>query len=80
MEPAVFGAASLLKQGEQSKAIVGKTGIFFVKVTAKRTAPGSDIKAEKQMMAQQISSNLANSIYTILKDKAQVVDNRIFYN
>ncbi|MEB8327820.1 SurA N-terminal domain-containing protein [Flavobacteriaceae bacterium KMM 6897] len=80
-EPLVVGRAFALDKGKTSGLIKGETGVFMVTVTNKEEAPklenystyANNVKAANE-------SKVNNSVFTALKDKAEIEDKRsIFY-
>ncbi|MEB8346701.1 SurA N-terminal domain-containing protein [Flavobacteriaceae bacterium KMM 6898] len=80
-EPLVVGRAFALDKGKTSGLIKGETGVFMVTVTNKEEAPklenystyANNVKAANE-------AKVNNSVFTALKDKAEIEDKRsIFY-
>ena len=80
-EPSVVGTAFAMEEGATSQLIEGETGVFLIEVTKKEAAPEMDNYATYTANLQ--SSNAArvnNTLYTALKNKAEIEDNRsVFY-
>jgi peptidyl-prolyl cis-trans isomerase D len=80
-EPIVVGNVFALKKGGVSKAIKGNSGIFVVRVESITEQPlPKDFKAEKEQLLASFKQRAGYEIYNVLKDKAEIQDNRIrFY-
>ncbi|CAN5245196.1 peptidylprolyl isomerase [soil metagenome] len=78
-EPAVAGAALGLEAGQVSKPIVGREGVYVIKVTQKTPAPAAQEGApnfEQQMMLFSLRGQVEGSFYPALEKTAKVVDER----
>ena len=80
-EPSVIGFAMGLKKNEISQPIIGKSGVFYVKLLDKRVASEID---NYQVQINKINSSSRNTSrtnpYDALKEKAEIEDFRsIFY-
>ncbi|MCU4165101.1 peptidylprolyl isomerase [Carboxylicivirga caseinilyticus] len=78
VEPALVALATTAKQGEVSAPVAGNNGVFVVKVT-NVTMDETDVEAAKAQMKQNNAYKVYQAYQTI-KDKANIVDERIkFY-
>jgi peptidyl-prolyl cis-trans isomerase D len=76
-EPLVVGTAVIMDAGQTSGLIEGETGIFMLEVTNKEAAPEMDNYAPYALNLQSSrAGRVVNEVYTALKEKAEVVDNR----
>jgi len=80
-EPSVIGFAMGLEKDEISQPIIGKSGVFYVKLLDKRVASEID---NYQVQINKINSSTRNTsrtnTYDALKEKAEIEDFRsIFY-
>jgi hypothetical protein len=80
-EPDVIGFAMGLEKDQISKPIVGKSGVFYIKLTDKRIASEID---NYQVQINKINSSNRNAsrinTYDALKEKAEIEDFRsLFY-
>ncbi len=80
-EPLVVGTAFALDQGGTSGLIKGETGIFMIEVTKKEVAPELDNYATYANTLGTSNATRANTaVYSALKEKAEIEDNRsVFY-
>ena len=79
-EPDVIGAIfSGVKDGQRTKAIKGKSGIFIVRVDATKKAPATaSFKVEKEQMLGSSRGAIQGQFMGALRKKAEVIDNRRF--
>ena len=79
-EPEVIGALySGLKDGITSKPIIGKMGVYVVRVDQTIKAPAAaNYNVEKEQMLGQLRGGLQSQASNGLKKKAEVIDNRRF--
>jgi peptidyl-prolyl cis-trans isomerase D len=79
-EPDVIGAIfSGVKDGQRTKAIKGKSGIFIVRVDATKKAPATaSFKVEKEQMLGSLRGAIQGQFMGALRKKAEVIDNRRF--
>lgn len=78
-EPEVVGAlfSGKLKDKASSKAIIGQTGVYVIRLNKTVKAPATTTyDAEKMQMLGQIKSSMANSARQALQKKLNVMDNR----
>ncbi|NND14764.1 MAG: peptidylprolyl isomerase [Eudoraea sp.] len=80
-EPLVVGSSFALDQGATSGLIKGETGIFMIEVTNKEVAPALDNYATyANTLGSSNAIRVNTAVYTALKEKADVEDNRsVFY-
>ena len=80
-EPLVVGAAFALDQGQISELIQGETGIFKLEVTQKEVSPELPNYATYANTLGSTNSNRVNTaVFTALKNKSDIEDNRaVFY-
>jgi peptidyl-prolyl cis-trans isomerase D len=81
-EPSVAGASLGLAQGQVSTPIVGKAGVYVIKIIS--TTPGTideeGAGMEKQMQGFTLQNQVDTRYYDALKNNAEVVDERFkFY-
>lgn len=81
-EPEVVGALySGLKDGQLAKPIKGKQGVYLVKIDKTVKAPTtSNYDVEMNQLTAAARSKIGNDATRALVEKAEVVDNRRFYN
>jgi peptidyl-prolyl cis-trans isomerase D len=82
-EPEVIGSIfSGVKDGQRTKAIKGKMGIFVVRVDATKKAPvpatSAPFKVEKDQLMTTLKGQAQGQVMAALRKKADVVDNRNF--
>ncbi len=76
-EPKVLATAFQLEQNQVSAPIGGNNGVFVVKVLNKTSTPApGNLSVIKRSNAQQVSSQLQNSLMPALKEEASVKDYR----
>ena len=80
VEPKLFATLSLMEQNKVSEPIAGNRGVYVAQIVAKHTAEVTDVEKEQQTQKQRNASVLANSIFKILEDNAEIEDNRINFN
>ncbi|MBT8322293.1 MAG: peptidyl-prolyl cis-trans isomerase, partial [Eudoraea sp.] len=80
-EPAVVGTAFAMNEGDTSQLIKGETGIFLIELTKKEAAPALENYATYAGNLQSSNAlRVNNAVYTALKNKAEIEDNRsVFY-
>jgi len=80
-EAEVLGFIQVLKPGQFSKPIKGISGVYVVLLDAATEAPEvTDFSPVKKQLEQSLSSRADYEVYEALKEKANVVDNRVkFY-
>ena len=80
-EPLVVGAAFALDQGQVSDLIQGETGVFKLEVTQKEVSPDLPNYATYANTVGTANSNRVNTaVFTALKNKSDIEDNRaVFY-
>lgn len=78
MEPKVVGRAFSLETGKVSEAIEGKMGVFFVKTQAVVAAPElPNYVTFTNRVKQQAQSMAQTRVFTAMRNKAEIKDNRI---
>jgi len=78
MEPAVIGKSSVVALNKVSAPIKGNAGVFVIRTSNKQVNPQPfDAKMEKMQLNGRMSYALPYMIIQDLKDKADIVDNRI---
>ncbi|HNL07548.1 MAG TPA: hypothetical protein PKH93_08240, partial [Chitinophagales bacterium] len=76
-EPKVQAAASVLKQGEVSKPIIGNTGVFFIQpITIAEATPAADLSAIKTQTVQPMQQMADYGLFQAIKKMMNVEDNR----
>lgn len=81
-EPEVIGMifSPILKDGTRTLPIVGKTGVYVIRVDKTTNAPtAANYDAEKQSMYNSAVSNIQGEAMAALKEKSNVIDNRRLY-
>ena len=80
-EASVVGTAFAMEEGNTSQLIEGETGVFLIEVTKKEAAPEMDNYATYAANLQSTNAlRVNNAVYTALKNKAEIEDNRsVFY-
>ncbi len=80
-EPSVVGTAFAMGEGATSDLIEGETGVFLIEVSKKEAAPALDNYATYASNLQSANAlRVNNAVYTALKNKAEIEDNRsVFY-
>ncbi|HEY5507964.1 MAG TPA: peptidylprolyl isomerase, partial [Paludibacter sp.] len=77
-EPAVIGKSSVVALNKVSAPIKGNAGVFVIRTSNKQVNPQPfDAKMEKMQLNGRMSYALPYMIIQDLKDKADIVDNRI---
>ncbi|MCW4468697.1 SurA N-terminal domain-containing protein [Flavobacterium sp. MFBS3-15] len=80
-EPKVVGKAFALAAGKTSGLIVGQTGVFMVRAKGVVAAPElPNYSAYTTRMKAESRGGVTNRISAVLKDKADIVDNRAEFN
>lgn len=78
-EPEVVGAlfSGKLKDKASSKATVGQSGVYVIRLNKTVKAPAAaNYDAEKMQLLSQVKSSMANSARQALQKKLNVMDNR----
>ena len=80
-EPLVVGTAFAMEEGQVSELVIGESGVFLIEVSKKEAAPDLDNYSTYAGNLQSSNAALVNSaVYTALKNKADIEDNRsVFY-
>ena len=81
-EPAIVGAIfSGLKDGETTKPIKGKLGVYMIKIekTTDALAPANFDK-EKDQLTGSLRSVIQSKAMDGLKKRSEIIDNRAFFN
>jgi len=76
LEPAVIGAVCSLPEGKLSSPIEGNNGVYLTKVTSFTTGTDTDLKGEKNRLAQSINSQVSSQLFESLKKLAEIDDKR----
>jgi len=79
LEPSVVGVASVLQAGKVSKPISGNNGVFVIAVTKVDDTPVSDFKTEQLQQTRMNKSRFGYYSFNVLKDKSDIVDNRLLF-
>jgi parvulin-like peptidyl-prolyl isomerase len=79
-EPDVIGAIfSGVKDGQRTKPIKGKSGIFVVRIDNTKKAPATtSYKVEKDQLLGTLKGQAQGQVLAALRKKADVIDNRNF--
>ncbi len=75
-EPAVIGTVSTLSEGKISAPVVGSNGVYLTKVTSLNTASNTDLKGEKNRLAQTLNYRAGGQVFESLKKVVDIVDRR----
>ena len=75
-EPKVVGTAFALEAGATTGTIIGNTGVFKVKVTAKNPATALDNYASFANQLNSANTAVEGKIYNAIKNAAEIDDNR----
>ena len=77
-EPTVIGKVTVSALGKVSTPIKGNAGIYVVRTSNKQVNPQPfDVKMEKMQLNSRMSYSLPYMIIQDMKDKADIVDNRL---
>jgi peptidyl-prolyl cis-trans isomerase D len=75
-EPAVIGTVSNLAEGKISEPVQGNNGVYLTKITSVKTNPNTDLKGEKNRLAQALSSRAGSQVFESIKKVVDIVDKR----
>ena len=79
-EPEVIGTIFTLKKGAVSKPIKGNSSVYIVTVDDEIAAPpAKDFTMVKMQFDQMYQQRVQNDVFRVLKEKAKITDNRIFF-
>ena len=78
-DPIVVGNIfSMVKDGEQSKPIKGKSGVYVVRIdSTQKAAAAKDYDKEKEILLNKKEQQVQNEATQALVKKAEIIDNRI---
>jgi len=77
-EPSVIGKVSISTVGKVSAPIKGNAGVYVVRTSNKKENPQPlDMRMEKMQLNSRMSYSLPYMIIQDMKDKADIVDNRL---
>lgn len=77
MEPKVVGKAFSLEQGQMSVPIQGNSGVFVVAIDSKSEVGEPNLASTRNSNARSIESRVENgAVFSALKEKAEITDNR----
>jgi len=77
-EPSVIGKVSISTVGKVSAPIKGNAGVYVVRTSNKKVNPQPlDLRMEKMQLNSRMSYSLPYMIIQDMKDKADIVDNRL---
>jgi len=77
-EPSVIGKSTVATLGKVTAPIKGNAGVYVLQTSNKVINPQPlDIKMEKMQLNSRMSYSLPYMIIQDLKDKADIVDNRL---
>ncbi len=77
-DPVATGKIFGLKPGQRSKPFEGQTGVVMVEVlNVDKTPATGDILAVKKQLEMGRSSRAEGNTYQLIKDKADIKDNRV---
>ncbi|MCP4441744.1 MAG: hypothetical protein GY810_22790 [Aureispira sp.] len=75
-EPKVLGVAATLKEGQQSKPILGNEGVYIIELISKKSPNNLDQEIHKSQLKQRISMVINPSLFDALKKEANIKDFR----
>jgi peptidyl-prolyl cis-trans isomerase D len=76
-EPEAVGTAFGLQKGKKSKGITGSNGVFVIETINKTSAPEvGDYNVYRNQLIQTYASRSAYSLGDVLKQAAEIEDNR----
>ncbi|MEI8112677.1 MAG: peptidylprolyl isomerase [Bacteroidia bacterium] len=75
-EPAVIGTVSNLAEGKISEPVQGNNGVYLTKITSVKTNPNTDLKGEKNRLAQALNSRAGSQVFESIKKVVDIVDKR----
>ncbi len=75
-EPALIGTVCSLSEGKISSPIEGNNGVYLAKVTSFSTSTDSDLKGEKNRLAQSLGYRAGSQVFEALKKVTEIVDKR----
>ena len=75
-EPAVVGTVCSLPEGKVSAPIEGNNGVYLTKVTSFTTGTDTDLKGEKNRIAQTLGYRAGSQVFESLKKVTEIVDKR----
>ncbi|MCB0593331.1 MAG: peptidylprolyl isomerase, partial [Phaeodactylibacter sp.] len=76
-EPKVVGVAFTMDQGQVSKPVVGKSGVYVIKVVRKpEAAPANNIPQLRRSIAAPVRSQVPGQLIQAMKKNAEIEDNR----
>ncbi|SMO66631.1 peptidyl-prolyl cis-trans isomerase D [Saccharicrinis carchari] len=78
MEPALIALASLSDVGEMSVPVKGDQGVYVVKVTSEQVAENTDVESTREQL-RSVNTNKAYRLAPVIKEKAEVTDDRLKY-
>ncbi len=79
-EPEVIGTIFATKKGGVTKPVKGYSAVYIVMVDAETTAPpAKDYTMVKMQMSQQYQQRVQSDVFRVLKEKADITDNRIYF-
>jgi peptidyl-prolyl cis-trans isomerase D len=77
-EPTIIGKSTIATTGKVSTPLKGNAGVYVVRTSNKTVNPQPfDIKMEKMQLNSRMSYSLPYMIIQDMKDKADIVDNRL---
>ena len=77
-EPTIIGKSTVAATGKVSNPLKGNAGVYVVRTSNKTVNPQPfDIKMEKMQLNSRTSYSLPYMIIQDMKDKADIVDNRL---
>lgn len=79
IEPKINGIASVMKKDEISAPIEGNNGVYVLKMVAvsEVTPNETDLATEKTSLERTVKGRVGSEMLRVLKENADVVDNRI---
>lgn len=77
MEPKVVGKAFSLEKGQMSVPIQGNSGVFVVSIDNKSEVGEPNLASTRNSVSRSIESRVSNgAVFSALKEKAEITDNR----
>jgi len=75
-EPAVIGTVCCLAEGKISEPVQGNNGVYLTKVTSFKNGTNTDLKSERNRLAQTLNNRAGSQVFESLKKVADIVDRR----
>ncbi|MEX2380642.1 MAG: hypothetical protein WD530_07850, partial [Vicingaceae bacterium] len=77
MEPKVIGKAFSLEKGQMSVPIQGNSGVFVVAIDSKSEVGEPNLASTRSSIERSVDRRITNgAVFSALKEKAEITDNR----